>query len=183
MISPSSYQPVCSSPHESRKSAAAAAAASSVNRRGAVTVGEEDEGGEGEEPGDVEVEPVRQHELEADQDRAGQGRQLQDRLPPRQESSCHRSRDDEHLEDLLHHRQVGNARGVVLTPAPDRERRLAVELEAEGALGEDTGGMKRIRLEQEDEERGERRSCKTECEPPCRNAPSVGVGEPERPEE
>ena len=43
-------------------------------------VPEQSERDEGEEPRDVEVEPVRQHELEADQERTGQRGKLQRRL-------------------------------------------------------------------------------------------------------
>src|SRR5688500_19840498 len=124
-ISPSSYQAVCSAAQASRKSPAATAAATSVNLRGGVTSVEQGEGDEGEEPRDVEVEPVRQHELEADQDRGRQRGQLEDRLPPRDEGDEERARDEEHLEHLLHGVQVRHAGGAVLPPAPERERRLA----------------------------------------------------------
>src|ERR687898_79092 len=97
-ISPSSYQAVCSAAQASRKSPAATAAASSVNLRGGVTSVEQGEGDEGEEPRDVEIEPVRQHELEADQGRRRQRRQLQDRLPPRHEGGCEGAGDEQHLQ-------------------------------------------------------------------------------------
>src|SRR6187551_3056172 len=100
MISSSSYQPVCAMPQETRKSAAAAAAASSVNRRGAGTGRQEREGDEGEEPRDVEVEPVRQHELEADQHGGGERGELEDRLPPRHERNEQRAGDEKDLEHL-----------------------------------------------------------------------------------
>ena len=57
----------------------------------------------------------------------------------------------EHLEHLLDEVEVGDAGRVVLPPAPERERRLAVELEAERALDEDARGVQRVGLEQEDE--------------------------------
>src|SRR6187399_1227607 len=142
-ISPSSYQAVCSTAHERRKTAAAAAAASSVNLRGAITSVEQCEGDEGEEPWDVEVEPVRQYKLEADQDRGGERGELENRLLPRHERGQDRTGDDEHLHHLLDDVQIGDPGGVVLPPAPDRERRVAVELEAEGALGEDPGRVQR----------------------------------------
>src|SRR6185436_16842070 len=105
-ISLSSYVPVCRTPHEARKSAAAATAASSVNRRGLVTSVEHREGDEGEEPRDVEIEPVGQHELEADQDGRGEGGELQDRLPPRHERDEHGASDEEHLQHLLDEMEV-----------------------------------------------------------------------------
>src|SRR5918995_2732287 len=170
-ISPSSYQAVCSAAQASRKSPAATAAASSVNLRGGVTSVEQGEGDEGEEPRDVEIEPVRQHELEADQDCGGEGGELQDRLPAGHEGEEHRARGDEHLQDLLEDVEVGHALRPVLAPAPDRERRLAVELEAEGALGEHTRRMQRVGLEQEHEEGGERRAGEAEGEAAGRAAP------------
>src|SRR5918995_5017103 len=101
-ISPSSYHAVWSSAHETTKSAAAAAAASSVNLRFAITPVEDGEGDEGEEPGQVEVEPVGQHELEADQDRGGERGELQDRLAARHERDQHCAGGHQHLEHLLH---------------------------------------------------------------------------------
>src|SRR6187551_3138906 len=129
-ISCSSYHPVWSRPQEPRNSATASAAATSVNRRDAGTRNQHCEGDKGEEPGDVEVEPVRQHDLEADQDGGCERGELQDRLPARQESDQHCSGDEEYLEHLLDDVEVRHARGVVLAPAPERERRVAVELEA-----------------------------------------------------
>src|ERR671911_168512 len=161
-ISPSSYQAVCSAAQASRNSSAASAAASSVNLRGGVTSVEDGESDEGEEPGDVQIEPVRQHELEADQDGGGERRELQDRLPAGHEREQHRARGDEHLQDLLDDVEVGHPRCAVLAPAPDRERRLAVELEAEGALREDARSVQWVGLEQEDEEGCERRAGESE---------------------
>src|SRR3990170_1988306 len=120
-ISPSSYQAVWSRPQETRNKAAASAAATSVNRRDAGTGREDGEADEGEEPGDIEVEPVRQHELERDQDGGGKRGELQDRLPPRHERDQHGARDDEHLEHLLDGMEVRHAGGAVLAPAPHRE--------------------------------------------------------------
>src|SRR5215207_4969313 len=180
MISPSSYQAVCSAAQASRKTPAATAAASSVNLRGRVTTVEHGEGDEGEEPRDVEIEPVRQHELEPDQDCGGEGGELQDRLPTGHEREEHRARGDEHLQDLLEDVEIRHALRPVLAPAPDRERRLAVELEAKGSLGEHTRGMQRVRLEQEHEESGEGRAGEAEGEAAGGRPPPVGVGEPER---
>src|SRR5687768_16850532 len=111
-ISASSYQAVWSRPQEPRKSAAARTAARSVNLRCAITPVEDGEGDEGEEPGEVEVEPVREHELEGDQDRAGERRELEDRLLPGDEGDEQGSRDDEHLEHLLDDVEVGHAAGT-----------------------------------------------------------------------
>src|SRR4249919_2455973 len=183
MISPSSYQAVCNIAQESRNSTAAAAAASSVNLRGAVTSVEQCEGDEGEEPRDVEIEPVRQRELEADQERGGDRSQLQDRLTARHEGGQDRSGDDEHLQHLLDDVQVRDAGGVVLAPAPDREGRVAVELEAERALGEDTRSVQRLRLEQEDQEGGDRGPREAECEPAHGRPEPVRIREPERREQ
>src|SRR5215207_1830307 len=154
-ISPSSYQAVCSTPHDTRKSPAAATTASSVNRRGLVTPVEDREGDEGEEPWDVEIEPVRQHELESDQDGGGQRSELQDRLAPRQERDEHGACDQEHLQHLLDDMEVGHTFRVILAPAPGRERRLTIELEAERTLGEHTRGVQRVWLKQQDQECGD----------------------------
>src|SRR5262245_66646672 len=47
--------------------------------------GQHDEGHEGEEPRDVEVEPVGQRQLEADQDGCGESGELEWSLAPRDE--------------------------------------------------------------------------------------------------
>src|SRR5687768_12954442 len=120
-ISPSSYHAVWRRPQETRNRTAASAAATSVNRRDAGTGREHGEGDEGEEPGDVEVEPVRQHELEADQDRGGERGELQDRLAARHERDQHSAGGHQDLEHLLHHVEVRDARSVVLAPTPERE--------------------------------------------------------------
>src|SRR5919201_2087235 len=56
------------------------------------------EGDEGEEPRDVEVEPVRQHELEADHERSRERRELERVLRPRDEEDGDRGGDDGPLE-------------------------------------------------------------------------------------
>src|SRR5688500_9674375 len=122
-ISPSSYQAVCSAAQASRKSPAATAAATSVNLRGGVTSVEQGEGDEGEEPRDVEVEPVREHELEADQDRTGERGDLKRRLRPREEVDGDSSEQDADLQSCLDGVEVGEA--GMLVPVPDRERRRA----------------------------------------------------------
>src|SRR5918995_6155743 len=109
-----SYQAVWSSPQETTKSATASAAATSVNRRDAGTGREHGEGDEGEEPGDVEIEPMRQHELERDQDGGRECGELQDRLPARHKRDQQRPGDDEHLQHLLDRMQVGYAGRSVL---------------------------------------------------------------------
>ena len=84
--------------------------------------------GEGEEPRDVEVEPVRQDELEADQQRAGQRGELERRLPPREEGGRDRAeRRAATSSTCWSQAQVGQP-GVVLAPVPERERRVAVDL-------------------------------------------------------
>src|ERR671931_533462 len=85
--------------------------------------GEDREGDEGEEPRDVEVEPVRQHELEADHERSRQRCELERVLPPGDEEDRDRGGDDGPFEPGLDVMQVREAR--VLVPVPDRERRRA----------------------------------------------------------
>src|SRR6266571_7750558 len=92
-------KPRWSTPHPTRKSTiatsvAATAIGGSTGRdqlAGSVLIGgrrfltpsgarrQDDERGEGEEPWDVEVEPVRQRELEADQDGRGERGELERR--------------------------------------------------------------------------------------------------------
>ena len=49
--------------------------------------------------------------------------------------------------------QVGQALRVVLPPVPERERRVAADLEAERAVEEHARRVQRRRLEEQDEER------------------------------
>src|SRR5580765_1842557 len=77
---------------------------------------------EGEEPGDVEVEPVRQNELEADQKRAGQGPKLQRRFDPGEECRGDCTDDEKTFEHPLDDVEVRNPACVVLRPVPERER-------------------------------------------------------------
>src|SRR5262249_37758107 len=90
--------------------------------------GQHDEGHEREEPRDVEVEPVGQGQLEAEQDGRGQGGELERRLAPRDEVARDRADDEERDRELLERAEVGDPGRVVLAPAPDRERRVAPDL-------------------------------------------------------
>src|SRR3712207_6783920 len=115
--------PTCASSQHTRKSTHAPSATALVNRREAITAIEDGEGDEREEPRNVEIEPVRQDDLEADEEGGGERGEAQRR------AHAHERDDDggEHekrLEHLLDEVQVGNPRRVVLAPAPDRERRL-----------------------------------------------------------
>ena len=89
---------------------------------------------------------MRQHDLESEQDRSGERGELNDRLLLRHERDEHCAGDEQDLQHLLDEVEIGNSGRVVLPPAPERERRLAVELEAEGALGEHARGVQRIRF-------------------------------------
>ena len=78
-----------------------------------------DERDEGEEPRDVEVEPVRQHELEADEQRRGERGELERRLAPRARrraaSAPTTSSTCEHALDEV---QVGDARARGTAASP-----------------------------------------------------------------
>src|SRR5689334_19205282 len=63
---------------------------------------------EREEPRDVEVEPVRQGELEADQDRSGKGPELQRSLAPRHEVARDRAGDEQADREWLEEAEVRN---------------------------------------------------------------------------
>src|SRR5688572_26052486 len=84
---------------------------------------QDDEDGEREEPRDVEVEPVGQCELEADQERSGERGQLQRGLAARDEVAGDGAEREQDEEDLLRGAEVRDPRRVVLAPPPDRERR------------------------------------------------------------
>src|SRR5215213_11196088 len=103
---------------------------------------------EREEPRDVEVEPVRQDELGADEERTGEGGELQRRLPPGHDGERERERDEAQLQHALRKAEVGEPVRVVLAPVPDRERGIAPDLPAERAIPEDAEGLERVRLEQ-----------------------------------
>src|SRR6185312_12995713 len=62
---------------------------------------EEGEGDEGEEPRDVEVEPVRQHDFEADEKSGREGRHLELVLHARDEEHRERAEEQQHLQTGL----------------------------------------------------------------------------------
>src|SRR5438552_4106576 len=70
--------------------------------------------------------------------------------------------------------QVGVA-GAVLLPVPDRERRMAAELELDRPVVEDMRSVKRTRLEQQDREGGRGRKQETAQEDELLAGPSEGV--------
>src|SRR5205814_10248163 len=70
------------------------------------------EGCEREEPRQVEVEPVRQHQLEAEQQGGGERGQLERRLAARDEVDGDRADEQCDLEHALEDVQVGQA-GVI----------------------------------------------------------------------
>src|SRR5689334_16257201 len=138
MISPRLNRSWWSAAHDAMKIASAAAALMNRNglRRKALVGGryrhrfltharrERRVGDEREEPRDVGVDPVRQDELEAEQQHAGERRKLKRSLVPRQEREHERSDDEQPLEETLQQVQVGDPLRVVLAPVPDRERRV-----------------------------------------------------------
>jgi len=65
---------------------------------------------------------VGQRELESDEDGRRQRRELDRALPPRDEREHRRERNRKEGDDGLEEAEVRDAAGVVLTPAPDRER-------------------------------------------------------------
>src|SRR5947207_1043483 len=67
---------------------------------------QERERDEREEPRDVEVEPMRQHELEAYEERSREGGELKGRLATGEERSGDRADDEHRLEPLLHAMEV-----------------------------------------------------------------------------
>src|SRR6266511_452013 len=144
--------------------------------------GQQGDGGEGEEPRDVEVEPVREDELEAEEESGGQGRKLERRLAPRPEVDGERADQEQSFEHQLQDVQVGDAARVVLPPVPYREGRLPPDLPSERPVPEDPGGVDRMWLEQEDREgreRGQHEGC-GEGGLRARDTQTVRVGEPER---
>ena len=71
---------------------------------------------------------------------------------------------------------------MVLPPVPERERRIAVDLVADGAVVEDPCGVPWGRLEKEDEEDEHRRDCEPEHRQSA-SAPRFRIPEPERQEQ
>ena len=78
---------------------------------------------------------MRQHELEADQQRAGERGELERRLAPRHERDATAPATSSTWRTLLQQVQVGQP-GVVLPPVPERERRVAADLPAERPVPE-----------------------------------------------
>jgi hypothetical protein len=77
---------------------------------------------EGDDPREVEVEPVGQRDLERDEHRGRQRRELKWALASGNERHDHGERDRENDDHGLHHTEVGDAARAVLAPAPDGER-------------------------------------------------------------
>src|SRR5579864_1131923 len=101
---------------------------------------EEREGCEREEPRDVEVEPVRQHDLEPEQEDGGERCELQRRLPSRDECEGDCSDDQRSLEDLLQPVKIRKPACVVLLPVPERERGVPVDLALDRSVVEHVRG-------------------------------------------
>ena len=81
--------------------------------------------------------------------------------------------DEQHgLQDALNNVEVGQAAGVVLPPVPERPRRVAAELVADGAVPERRDLVQRVRVEEDDREDGERPRDKSRGEAPVRAGPS-----------
>src|SRR5215472_4637891 len=106
------------------KTATATKAASATSRsdRRLSSTGDDGDGDEGEEPGDVEVEPVRQHDLEPDQQRPGERGELERALPRGEERRGDGAEHEQPLEHPLYQVEVREAARVVLRPVPERER-------------------------------------------------------------
>src|SRR4029450_7488771 len=111
---------------------------------------EDGEGHEREEPGDVEIEPVGQDELEADENRGRERAQLDHVLPSRDEVDRDGGHEEDDLEPCLDVVQVREAR--VLVPVPDGEGRAPSELPTEGAIPKQSGRVQNVWLDQEDPE-------------------------------
>ena len=137
---------------------------------------------EGQEPRDVEVRPVGERELEADEHGSAQRGELERALAQRDRRDDAGEREDADLEDHLHDVEVRDPARVVLAPVPRREGRVAVELVAERAVDEGVHRRRQARLEQQDREHGQRRERRTPIANFARAAgtEAVRIGEPER---
>jgi hypothetical protein len=113
---------------------------------------EDGKGGEREEPREIEIGPVGEDELEADDERGSESGELERRAATREERREGGAREDEPDQRKLHEMKVGDARGVVLPPVPDRERGLAAELPAERAIPGDPRRVGDVRFEEQDRE-------------------------------
>src|SRR5205807_6141458 len=72
-----------------------------LGREAVPLLSQHDERDEREEPREIEVEPVRQNELEADEQRRGQRGELERRLAARQEVDRNRAHDEQAFEHAL----------------------------------------------------------------------------------
>src|SRR6188472_8604 len=117
---------------------------------------EQGEQDEREHPGKVEVEPVREAELDREQHRGRERGELERALLPWDDGDDPCERDRGHLDDGLERGEVRDPACVVPPPAPDRERRRPVELEAEGPIPEGLDRIAQRRVEEQDRERGQR---------------------------
>ena len=80
---------------------------------------EEPEQDERKQPGQVEVEPVCQRDLERDEHRSGERRELDGALPSRKDGDDKRQHDRGHDQDRLDEAEIRDPLGVVLPPAPE----------------------------------------------------------------
>ena len=83
---------------------------------------EQREQDEREHPGKVEVEPVREAELDREEHRGRERGELERPLVPGHDGHDPGERDRGYLDDGLERRQVRDPARVVRPPAPDRER-------------------------------------------------------------
>ena len=132
-----------------------------------------------EEPREVEVEPVGQDELEADQQRARQRGELERRLPPRAgTATATRAGDEQPLEHLLEPVQVREARAWYWRQSQSENGESRSICGRDRPVPEDARGVERVRLEQQHPERGDRRRVRSRRR---RSAPCAGsAGTPGR---
>ena len=93
---------------------------------------------------------MRENDLEADQEGAGQRGQLQRCLRARQERRDQGAEYEQALENPLNDMQVGDSARVILRPVPERERGLTIDLRLQRALVERLRRLDRMSVEQQD---------------------------------
>ena len=125
---------------------------------------------------------MREHELEADQERTGERSELKRRLPGREERRSDRADDKNPFQHPLDDVEVRDAARVVLRPIPERERRLPRDLGPQRAFVEDASCFDRVGVEQQYREGRDRRQDESGDERGRGTEPShrPRIGQPER---
>ena len=125
---------------------------------------------------------MRQDDLEADQERAGQRGQLQRRFRSRHECRRHGTHNEQALEHSLEDVQVRDSARVILRPVPERKRGLTSDLRLQRAVVERLRRLDRVAVEQQNGKgnEGGNQESRGEGKRGTRSPDRSGIGQPER---